>query len=524
MVVVAPDGTVRFSNCRLAGIEARDSVGKSFHELVEPGCRDALREAVSRTAETGNSTVCEIELKDANDGPRFYQTHLAPALGPDGLIGVTLISSDTTEHRQAERALQRHAELDQALAMVSTEFINLDEEETDIGIQGALETVGALCDADRSFLFLFRDDGASIDKSHEWCAWGIEPRGAKPARLEAAAYPWWVQKLSRLEVIRISDVGQLPAEARRERRFLKVHRVRSILTVPLVLAGELYGFLGLAWTRRVGSWSDDDIRLLRAAGEIFTGALERGAAARQLREARDELELRVRERTGELRRLSAQLVSAQEAERKRISRELHDEMGQALTALGINLAAVARDQSSKLSPDSAARLSESSGLADEMLERVRELTLELRPSLLDDLGLVPTVRWYANRFAKRLGIEVELELEGLRERLPALAETALYRVMQEALTNVARHADATRVLVTLERNRDCVAAAITDNGKGFSVAGPIDGQQGSSGTGLVGIRERLSALGGTVRIDSEPGEGTRLFVELPLFQGDEQEL
>jgi signal transduction histidine kinase len=491
-----------------------------MYELVEPACVEALREAVSQAAQAGTTATCEIELRDPDTVDRFYQLHVAPAVGDTGLIGVALIGSDTTERRRAERALQRHAELDQVLAMVSSEFINLGEDEVNEGVDRALETLGTVCEADRGFLFLCRDNAETLDHAHEWSAWGTEPKKQGSTTLPPRAFPWWREKLTRLETIRIPRAAELPPEADGERCFLERYGVRSFLAAPMVLGGRLYGFLGLAWTRGEGRWSEDEIALLRAVGEVFTGALERAGAARELRKARDELELRVQERTGELQRLSAQLVSAQEAERKRISRELHDEMGQALTAISINLAAISRDQSSQLSSDSVARLSESGLLAEETLERMRELILELRPSLLDDLGLVPTLRWYANRFAKRVGTEVEVEVDGLDERLPAPVETAMYRVVQEALTNVARHAEATRVHLRLERTANAIIAVIEDDGRGFETACSGDAPGSTGGTGLVGVRERLSPLGGSVQIHSQAGEGTRLSVTIPVPRTD----
>lgn len=219
--------------------------------------------------------------------------------------------------------------------------------------------------------------------------------------------------------------------------------------------------------------------------------------------------------TEDFQRLSAELMSAQEAERKRISQELHDELGQALTAMRINLAALEKDLFPDF-PTSRQKLIETSLLVDEMLEHVRELSHALRPTMLDELGLVPTLRWYVTRYAERLGIEVEFEAMDLQDRPAAEIETALYRIVQEALTNIARHAQARRVHLRLARQESRLTALIEDDGIGFDVQKRPGADAAPSGAGLVGMRERVARWGGSLTIQSRPGQGVRLYVELPL--------
>jgi PAS domain S-box-containing protein len=223
----------------------------------------------------------------------------------------------------------------------------------------------------------------------------------------------------------------------------------------------------------------------------------------------------IAERERDLRSLSARLISAQEAERLRISQELHDEMGQALTAMRINLAAIQEELLPECTPTVGERLAEASWLADHALEQMRELAHELRPSMLDDLGLVPALHWYVNRFSKRLEVVVEFEAIGLEERLPAEVETALYRVVQEALTNVARHAQARTVWMRLERTDSGVVASIEDDGQGFDVREAGRRASSEGGAGLIGMRERVASVGGSLSIKSTPGKGTLLSIDIP---------
>ncbi len=230
----------------------------------------------------------------------------------------------------------------------------------------------------------------------------------------------------------------------------------------------------------------------------------------------------VTEQRAGLERLSARLMRAQEEERARLSRELHDEIGQALTAMSINLAEIEKRLPAGLVPSIKERLAETSTLIEQTSQRISALSLDLRPTLLDDLGLVPASRWYVSRYAERTGIDVQMEVAGLEQRLDPEVETALYRVVQEALTNVARHAGATRVRLHLERRTGFVTALIEDNGRGFETSERAE-ELLEQGAGLVGMQERVALLGGRLAIQSRRKEGTCLSVEIPLPRGDESE-
>jgi signal transduction histidine kinase len=223
----------------------------------------------------------------------------------------------------------------------------------------------------------------------------------------------------------------------------------------------------------------------------------------------------------QLRSLTARLTEVQEAERKELARELHDEMGQALTAISMNLAAIIEELPTTASPQIKERVTEAKLLADQTLEQIREISLNLRPAMLDDLGLIPTLRWYIKRYAKRSALKTELKTIGLERRLGPEVETALYRIVQEGLTNVARHAHAARVSIGLKRNGSTVQATIEDDGRGFNVDEELNRKRAEYGAGLVGIRERVTLLGGEFDIQSQPGQGTRLSIVIPWEGHDE---
>lgn len=199
-----------------------------------------------------------------------------------------------------------------------------------------------------------------------------------------------------------------------------------------------------------------------------------------------------------------------EEEAKRIAHALHDEAGQFLACVHIALEEVGRE----LPPPSRERLREVRTLLEQIEDHLRRLSHELRPTILDDLGLLPALEFLAEGISKRTGLPVLVE--GPRDgRLPSSIETALYRVVQEALTNVVKHAEATRASVQIQRDAGMISCSIRDDGVGFDVPA-LMARKGERGLGLLGIRERLAVLGGTLQIDSQLGRGTGMFIAIPL--------
>jgi signal transduction histidine kinase len=212
--------------------------------------------------------------------------------------------------------------------------------------------------------------------------------------------------------------------------------------------------------------------------------------------------------------LLRQVASVEEAERIRLSRELHDQMGQLCTALLLGLQSLKREA---VTGEQAARIEELEKLADQIAREVQQLALDLRPAGLDGLGLCPALETLLHEWSARYGIETDMECSGLNgERLPTEMETAIYRVVQEGLTNVLKHAGATRVSVLLERSRKFVRLILEDDGNGFDVAGVLASSDKEKRLGLRGMRERTELLGGRLEIESSRDSGTSFFVRIPL--------
>ena len=213
----------------------------------------------------------------------------------------------------------------------------------------------------------------------------------------------------------------------------------------------------------------------------------------------------------ELKQLSARLLEAQEEERRLISRELHDEVGQALTGVLVEMANLSNLMRHKEESALSAKADEIKRLLEESISVVRNMALLLRPSMLDDLGLVPALQWQAREVSKRNGIWVKVAAEEVSDELTEDHKTCIYRIVQEALHNIVKHADARNVKITVTQEPDRLLLSIQDDGRGFN-------PPQERGMGLIGMEERVSALGGRLAVESAIGEGTLLRVALPLPQ------
>lgn len=218
----------------------------------------------------------------------------------------------------------------------------------------------------------------------------------------------------------------------------------------------------------------------------------------------------------EMRAFVRSLIEAQEAERRRVSIELHDQVGQILTAVKMNLHALRKTCSS--APEILASIEENLNVINEAVEQVKHLSVDLRPRLLDDFGLVVAMRWYLDRQATNTGVAVEFGSLSLKDddRFPAALETACFRIVQESVTNIVRHAGAKRISVKLERTGDELLLVICDDGVGFDPEAVRAAETAPATWGLTAMEERAQAVGGTLTIDSAPSRGTQICAIFPL--------
>jgi signal transduction histidine kinase len=304
--------------------------------------------------------------------------------------------------------------------------------------------------------------------------------------------------------LRVDDLSELTDIAPPVVESIHEHGLHRMLTVPIQGKKTILGSLVIFYDAEMVGRS--------SINSLLT------AICNQLGMSLDNLALwqEVRRKEAMRARLLAKIVSAQEEERQRISRELHDETGQALTSLLVQLKVLDRLPDISTMREHVVTLRE---IVASSLDEVRRLSLDLRPAVLDDLGLIPALEWYLNERVKTCGLSVAFEATDVTDwKVPPEIEVVLYRVAQEALTNISRYANASHATVKVENPANCLRLVVRDDGQGFDV----DEVLGSSehGLGLLGMKERVELIGGRFDIRSGPGEGTHIIVEIDPKWGD----
>jgi signal transduction histidine kinase len=266
--------------------------------------------------------------------------------------------------------------------------------------------------------------------------------------------------------------------------------------------------------RRTASLAEDNAQLKRDVVRRGRHETELLASLRSSEEKYKALLAQAQLVQGQLRRLSRNILSAQEEERKEISRELHDEVAQTLAGIGMHLAAL-KDAASVNTLALRRRIARTQLFVERSVKIVHRFARELRPTVLDDLGLIPALRSYIKTFSERTGLRVGFNAAPAAEYLNSAKRTVIYRVAQEALTNVARHAKASTISVKITKRPRAIGLEVTDNGRAFKVERVLSAI-GSPHLGLIGMRERVEMIGGEFRIKSVPGKGTAISAVVPL--------
>lgn len=316
-------------------------------------------------------------------------------------------------------------------------------------------------------------------------------------------------------------------------------RITAFLAVPLNHAGKTIGMIALG--NKEGGYTEEDRAAMEALAPAVMEAFMRKRAEEALKQAHNELEQRVKDRTaelrltvaqleeevrhrlqteeslkeseGRLRHLTSQLLTAQEAERGRLALELHDDLGQSLTVLKMQLRAIQREAPLEFSKTRES-LEHTLDFINQVIEKVRRLSRNLRPAILEDLGLTAALKHLFEEFSNQ-GILVTMDLDDVQGYFSPEAQIAIYRTFQESLTNIAKHAEAAQIKVTIKRQNGNVAFRVEDNGNGFELQEVLSGDVTKRGLGLMAMDERIRLLGGKLQISSKPGTGTNISFVVP---------
>jgi PAS domain S-box-containing protein len=470
---------------------------RSFLEVLHPEDLEQYLGIVETFHARGKAYECEYRIVPAVGPVRWIQERGYPIADDRGnVILMTGICTDITERKRAEEEIrQRNEELIALNTVAATVSRSLNLQEV---LDQALDKVLEVTGMETGSIYLLNQQAEELVLATY--------RGASKEFADTVR----TFRMGESLVGRVGQSGEpivvddLAGDPRVTTSLVSEEGIHSFAAIPLKSKEKVQGVMNIA-SHQVHPFRPEEVRLYTAIANQIGVAIENARLYEQVQAGRQRLA-----------QLARQIAFAQEEERRRLSRELHDELGQALTAISFELAAIEKELPPELAPTIKESLAEAKSLAAQADEQVSELALALRPYMLDDLGLIPTLRWYANRYTQRLKIEAEVEAIGLEERLPPQVETVLYRAVQEALTNVAKHAQASRVSIRLERKEAAVVALIEDDGRGFDVEKIADSRAPERGAGLLGMRERVTILGGSFHIQSHPGQGTRLTIEIPI--------
>ncbi len=372
-------------------------------------------------------------------GPRFYGELESLRRSMEKTFGE--LEHRYLEKEKAEAALRRQAAFDELITRLMTQFVSATAAEIDEQVRASLRGIAEFVGAESGVVIQVSGDRTSWSVTHEWCAPGIASRMGHFQAVPMGGSPWIEDRITDDNAVAIGSKNELPADAKEERARWEKAGIKSILHVPLrARGGAINGALSLVSFSREVNWPRAEIPRVRILSNAIANTLERQTA--------EELVLHSRE---QLRALTGRLQSLREEERTRLSREIHDHLGQLLTALKLDLRLVERKVAGL--PDSEGRnvatnkLVSAQMLADETLVSVQKIAAELRPGILDRIGLAAAIESDANAFQTRTGVVIECKVPKDTADVPQELATAAYRIFQELLTNIARHAKATHARV-----------------------------------------------------------------------------
>jgi PAS domain S-box-containing protein len=495
IVALAADGTFRYASAsivQVSGYTAMELIGQSAFGLVHPDDRDhALARFRETMAECGRVVRAEFRMRQRNGTVRWVEVVATNLLRNPAVQAVLATYRDVTERKQTETELRRcHEDLESRVAERTSELeaVNralraeiADRQQVEAALAGSRAQLAAVIES-------AMDAIVSIDAEHRIVL--FNHAAELMFRRSAAA-----------------TIGE-PIDVLLPAGFRRIHRqyVESFAAEPRSARRCMAGTY-VTGVRADGEEFPAESAISKAelGGKTLYTAILRDVSER----LRAEEQLRASSEM--LRALAARYESVREEERSRIAREVHDELGQALTGLKIDLSTLARDVRNRL-PDAEQRVDAMTRLVGETIDFVRELSAQLRPPVLDDVGLAAAIEWQAQEFQSRTGVVCRLVSSLPDEELPTDVSTALFRILQEALTNVARHAGATFVHIRLDKADSVIILTVTDNGRGIT---PEEIENVRS-LGLVGMRERSLLLGGNVTITGQPGNGTTVTARIPV--------
>jgi PAS domain S-box-containing protein len=501
--VVSTDenGLIRFMNpaaARLTGWQEKEAIARPFYEVFTlfDERSNELVNFVDFYAQSAKEDAEKdfVGILHPRDGkPVLVEAKATPIQGADNEVrGVVFAFRDVSQQRAAMLEIQHQAQRAETLLQVASQ-VNTDFElETVLkkiceAVTGALKSFGTsvfIRDAKRN---VFRsmavtsnipllENPSSIQFAIPFDAFQtlVNPENPVVLIMDARSYP----NMKSIEMFK--DLG-----------------IQTIILAPLFRRGSVIGAVMLFFREKLDFLPEDELKLIKGLADQAGVAIANASFFEQVRASRERQQF-----------ISSQLVKVQEDERRSLARELHDEVGQMLTGLQFTVKSLMTNSDE----EQRNKLDEAQIIISAIISQIRELSINLRPSLLDDLGILPTLEWYFDRYEAKTGIQVKFQQQNLDKRFYAELETTAFRIVQEALTNVARYAETNVVDVRIIVLESIMQIEVIDQGRGFDTSGLVKGQS----LGLEGMRERAYAIGGMLEIQSGMGLGTRIRASLPV--------
>jgi PAS domain S-box-containing protein len=491
----------------ILGYSKEELVAQQFLDFVHPDDLVRTQGAISTLASQGKVIHFDNRYRCKDGSYRWLDWASAPV----GNL-IFAVARDVTKRKHAEEALQERLQFEQLLSDVSARFVNIPPDRVDSEIECGLKQILEFFQVDRAGLVRTVPGKSAYQLTH--VAYGEDvapiPSGVE---LPISINPWAYEKLIlKREVVAFSRLDDLPPEASVDKQTWKEWGIQSNVNIPILVGEPVDHIISINSVKREQVWQEGLFSRLQILGEIFVSALER----RQAEEASRESERILRQNENDLRKLAGKLIYAQEEERSRLARELHDDLAQRLAVFAID---VGRLQQQLVDPPVPVQeeLCEMKKDIVKISQDVHNLSRQLHPSILDDLGLIKAVESECNNFSRREGIEIVFNHEKIPTVIPKDISLSLYRIIQEALSNISKHACADHISVSLKHIGHDVFLSVQDDGIGFDSAEVKE----KPGLGFSSMRERASLMHGEFSISSHPERGTVIAVRVPLARKGE---
>jgi signal transduction histidine kinase len=472
-------------------------------DLILPEDREAGQKLIDAAILTDDK-IFKIEYRLEN---RFRQRHKFLSIGKifeTGINGKMTrafgISVDISRKYKMEKEIERRERYLSAVAKAAHVLLPSD---SDIAYNDFLDAIGFASGASRVYVFLnYPDEQGKLRQNQiaEWCAKGIKSQMGNPilqGSLYEEVYPGWENTLKGGGIIR----GRTAEFEEPTRANLESQEVKAILALPIIIRGKFAGYIGFDNCVDDRFWSQVEVDFLSTSASHLTQALKRKETMVSLKKSETKL-----------RNLSSHLMTIQENERKRIAEELHDELGQSLLVLKLQINTICRRMHDNLLKE---RCEQAMQYTDQVIENVRRLSHDLRPLVLEGLGLTTALQALIKEFAENSQMKISTNMINIDSCFNDEAQIIIYRVFQEALTNIGKHAGADNIYIAIQKNDGTIACSIKDDGCGFDLDELKQQGYTSCGMGLPTMSERLNMLGGRIEIFSKSGSGCEISFTVP---------